>query len=118
MLRRAGPGVGLAIHLDRTDGRHGGSDYRSFALEHVPFVRFFGNFFPDYHEPGDTAERLDPAQVQRLARFCFATAWLLAARRPACPMRGRCIAAAVSLDWTLSQPTEVGRMVGVPGLFA
>jgi hypothetical protein len=80
VLRRAGPGVGLAIHLDRTDGRHGGSDYRGFARAHIPFVRFFGNFFPDYHEPGDTADRLDAAQVQRIARFCFATAWLVADR--------------------------------------
>jgi hypothetical protein len=80
VLRRAGPAVGLTIHLDRTDGLHGGSDYRSFARAHIPFVRFFGNFFPDYHEPGDTADRLDPAQVQRVARFCLATAWLLADR--------------------------------------
>ena len=42
----------------------------------MPFVRFFGNFFPAYHEPGDTAEALDPAQVQRVARLALATAWL------------------------------------------
>jgi hypothetical protein len=78
VLRRAGPAVGLALHLDRTDGKNGGSDYRDFARAHVPFVRFFGNFFPAYHEPGDTPDGLDPAQVQRVARLCFATAWLLA----------------------------------------
>ncbi|HVN30938.1 MAG TPA: M20/M25/M40 family metallo-hydrolase [Thermoanaerobaculaceae bacterium] len=80
VLRRAGPAVGLAVHLDRTDGKNGGSDYRDFARAHVPFVRFFGNFFPAYHEPGDTPDQLDPTQVQRLARFCLATAWLLANR--------------------------------------
>ena len=36
--------------------------------------------FPPYHEPGDRPDQLDPAQVQRLARLCFATAWLLANR--------------------------------------
>jgi len=79
-LLRAGPGTGLALHLDRTDGTSGGSDYRDFARAGVPWVRFFGNFFPAYHESGDTAGALDAAQVQRMARFCFATAWLLADR--------------------------------------
>jgi len=45
-----------------------------------PWVRFFEKFFPAYHEAGDTADQVDPAQVQRMARFCLATAWLLAAR--------------------------------------
>lgn len=79
-LLRAGRATGLALHLDRTDGTHGGSDYRDFARAGVPWVRFFGNFFPDYHEPGDTADTLDPAQVQRVARLAFATAYLLAER--------------------------------------
>jgi hypothetical protein len=80
VLRRAGPAAGLALHLDRTDGKNGGSDYRDFARAGLPWVRFFGNFFPAYHEPGDTADQLDPMQVQRMARFCLATAWLLANR--------------------------------------
>ncbi len=79
-LRWAGPATGMALHLDRTDGTRGGSDYRDFARARVPFIRFFGNFFPEYHEPGDTAEKLDPAQVQRMARLAFATAWRLAER--------------------------------------
>ncbi len=79
-LRRAARATGLALHLDRTDGRFGGSDYRDFARAGVPFIRFFGNFFPDYHEPGDTADALDAAQVQRVARLALATAWRLADR--------------------------------------
>jgi hypothetical protein len=34
--------------------------------------------FVAHHEPGDTPDELDPAQVQRVARLCLATAWLLA----------------------------------------
>ena len=79
-LRRAAGMTGLALHLDHTDGTHGGSDYRDFARAGVPFVRFFGNFFPAYHEPGDTPETLDATQVQRVARLALATAWLLADR--------------------------------------
>ncbi|MGE5235211.1 MAG: M20/M25/M40 family metallo-hydrolase [Acidobacteriota bacterium] len=87
-LRQAAHGTGLALHLDRTDGTHGGSDYRDFARAHVPFIRFFGNFFPGYHEPGDTAESLDAGQVQRVARLALATAWLLANPASAPSTRG------------------------------
>ena len=79
-LQRAGHGTGLALHLDRTDGKRGGSDYRDFARAGVPWVRFFGNFFPGYHEPSDTPDKVDPEQVRRMARLCFATAWLVADR--------------------------------------
>jgi len=80
ILAQAGRSTGLALHLDPTDGRSGGSDYRDFARVRVPFIRFFGNYFPGYHEPGDTAESLDTLQVQKMARLAFATAWLLAER--------------------------------------
>lgn len=80
ILARAGGGTGMSLHLDWTDGRNGGSDYRDFARLDMPFVRFFGSYFPDYHQPGDTLDRLDPEQVRRMARLALATAWLLADR--------------------------------------
>ena len=80
VLARAGRATGLTLHLDWTEGVNGGSDYRDFARARVPFVRFFGNFHPAYHEPGDTPESLDPLQVRRVARLGLATAWLLADR--------------------------------------
>jgi len=79
-LRASAIANGLALHFDRTHGRFGGSDYRDFARAGVPFIRFFGNFHPAYHEPEDTAEGLDAEQVQRVARLAAATAWLLADR--------------------------------------
>lgn len=80
VLARAGRTTGLTLHLDWTEGTNGGSDYRDFARAHVPFVRFFGNFHPDYHEPGDSAESIDPGQVRRVARLGLATAWVIADR--------------------------------------
>ncbi|MBI1752906.1 MAG: M20/M25/M40 family metallo-hydrolase [Acidobacteria bacterium] len=80
VLAQAGRGTGMSLHLDWTDGRNGGSDYRDFARLRVPFVRFFGSYFPEYHQPGDTADKLDPNQVKRMARLVLATAWLLAER--------------------------------------
>jgi len=80
ILARAGRGTGMALHLDRTDGCSGGSDYRDFARARIPWIRFFGNYFPEYHEAGDTPEKLDSFQVQKMARLAFATAWMLAER--------------------------------------
>ena len=51
-LRWAGPATGMALHLDRTEGTRGGSDYRDFARAGVPFIRFFGNFFPELPRAG------------------------------------------------------------------
>jgi hypothetical protein len=80
VLAQAARASGLALHLDRTDGRHGGSDYRAFARKGLPFVRFFGNYFDGYHQPVDTADRLDAGQVLKMARLAFASAWLMADR--------------------------------------
>ncbi|MBI5745217.1 MAG: M20/M25/M40 family metallo-hydrolase [Elusimicrobia bacterium] len=80
VLAAAGRGTGMSLHLDWTDGRNGGSDYREFARKDVPFVRFFGSYFPLYHSPGDTLAGLDPGQVRRMARLALSTAWLLADR--------------------------------------
>jgi hypothetical protein len=80
ILAQAGRGTGMSLHLDWTDGKSGGSDYRDFARLGLPFVRFFGDYFPEYHKPGDTLDNLDPEQVKRMARLVLATAWLLADR--------------------------------------
>jgi Zn-dependent M28 family amino/carboxypeptidase len=80
VLVRAARATGLALHLDWTDGKSGGSDYRAFARKGRPFVRFFGNYFDGYHEPTDTIEKLDPGQVLKMARLALASAWLFADR--------------------------------------
>ena len=80
VLIKAARATGLALHLDWTDGKSGGSDYRAFARKGRPFVRFFGNYFDGYHEPTDTVERLDPGQVLKMARLALAAAWTLADR--------------------------------------
>jgi hypothetical protein len=80
ILEQAARGLGLALHFDRTDGKHGGSDYRAFARKELPFVRFFGNYFPGYHEPTDRVEATDAAQAVKIARLALASAWLLADR--------------------------------------
>jgi hypothetical protein len=77
---RAARGIGVDLHLDYTSGTGGGSDYRDFARVGVPFLRFFGNFFPGYHEPSDTPEGLEFPAVELQARLALATVWLIADR--------------------------------------
>jgi len=79
-LAKAGLGSGMSLHLDWTSGVSGGSDYRDFARRGVPFIRFFGSYFPKYHSPEDTADRLDSGQVRRMAGLILNSAWLLADR--------------------------------------
>ncbi len=80
VVARAARGTGISLHLDRTPGIHGGSDYKAFARARVPFLRFFGNFFKGYHEPGDTPAGVDPKEIEKTARVALASAWLLADR--------------------------------------
>jgi hypothetical protein len=80
LLAEAARANGLALHFDRTDGKNGGSDYRDFARRDLPFVRFFGNYFPGYHEPSDEPASLDATQVERVTRLAFVSAWLMADR--------------------------------------
>jgi hypothetical protein len=80
VLARAARATGLALHVDWTDGKSGGSDYRAFARQGRPFVRFFGSYFDGYHKPIDTIDKLDPGQVLKMARLALASAWLLANR--------------------------------------
>lgn len=78
-LRQAAAATSFALFLDFTAGTHGGSDYRAFARRGIPFLRF-ANYFPEYHQPGDTPATVDPGQVERYAELVFATAWELANR--------------------------------------
>jgi hypothetical protein len=80
VLVQAARATGLALHVDWTDGKSGGSDYRDFARKGRPFVRFFGNYFDGYHEPTDRVEKLDAGQVLKMARLALASAWLFADR--------------------------------------
>lgn len=80
VLVQAARGLGLSLHFDWTDGKHGGSDYRAFARKDLRFIRFFGNYFPGYHEPSDTPDGVDAAHVRKIAALALATVWLVADR--------------------------------------
>jgi Zn-dependent M28 family amino/carboxypeptidase len=54
------------------------SDQLNFVLAGVPAVWFFDGQHPDYHQPTDTADRINYDVLQKRATLVFQTAWLLA----------------------------------------
>lgn len=45
------------------------SDYGPFQSLQIPFLFFSGGEFPGYHEPTDTADRIDHERVARISEF-------------------------------------------------
>jgi hypothetical protein len=46
---------------------YGRSDFASFYRKGVPAVGFFTDFHPDYHKPGDTADKINVAGMAKIA---------------------------------------------------
>jgi Zn-dependent M28 family amino/carboxypeptidase len=63
-------------------------DHFPFLAAGVPAVWLFGGFHPGYHEPVDTADRLDYGKLTRVTRLAFAAAWAVA-NSPGAPPRFR-----------------------------
>lgn len=60
------------------DNPVGGSDNASFAIRGIPILWYHTDANPDYHAPGDQAERLNWDKVVEITRASFLNAWNLA----------------------------------------
>lgn len=57
------------------------SDHGPFAKAGIPALFFVSSGdHPDYHQPGDTPEKLDASILERCARLCAAVGWTIAER--------------------------------------
>jgi Zn-dependent M28 family amino/carboxypeptidase len=54
------------------------SDQLNFVLAGVPALFFMDGEHPDYHQPTDTADRIEYGVLQKRATLIFQTAWFLA----------------------------------------
>ena len=54
------------------------SDHYNFALEGVPVIFYFNGEHKDYHQPTDTADKLDYDLLEKRTKLIFSTAWYLA----------------------------------------
>ena len=56
----------------------GGSDNGSFALQEIPIIWYHTDGHPDYHQPGDHAERINWEKLTDITRAAFLNMWNLA----------------------------------------
>lgn len=56
------------------------SDHYNFAKNNVPVIFYFNGTHEDYHQPGDTADKIQYDLLENRTRLVFYTAWELANR--------------------------------------
>jgi Zn-dependent M28 family amino/carboxypeptidase len=54
------------------------TDHFWFYKSGIPAVEFFSGYHADYHKPGDEAEKITKAKLERVGRFVALAAWDLA----------------------------------------
>ena len=56
------------------------SDHYNFAKNNIPVIFYFNGTHTDYHQPTDTAEKINFDKIEKISRYIFLTAWELANR--------------------------------------
>jgi Peptidase family M28 len=59
------------------------SDHYNYAKKGVPIIFYFDGVHEDYHQPGDSADKIDYQKMEKVARTIYLTMWEIANR----PMR-------------------------------
>jgi Zn-dependent M28 family amino/carboxypeptidase len=54
------------------------SDHYNFALRGIPVIFYFSGTHDDYHQPTDTADKLNYPLLEKRTKLIFTTAWYLA----------------------------------------
>jgi hypothetical protein len=54
------------------------SDHWHFAKHNIPFIFFFTGTHEDYHQVGDTPDKIDYPRMETITRLVFGTTWQLA----------------------------------------
>jgi hypothetical protein len=56
------------------------SDYLPFAEAHVPYLDWAGGMHQDWHQPGDSLDKIDLDLMTKIIRLAYLTALTLADR--------------------------------------
>jgi len=75
-----GCGFVTGLQVDTVRGEWGAADHLSFLEKGVPALQFFSGTHLDYHQPSDTAEKIDYDGMQRIAAFTREAIAYLSAR--------------------------------------
>ncbi len=54
------------------------SDHFHYATKGIPIIFWFDGVHEDYHQPSDTADKIDYAKMEKVTRTIFLTMWELA----------------------------------------
>ncbi|MFN2531644.1 MAG: M28 family peptidase, partial [Pyrinomonadaceae bacterium] len=56
------------------------SDHFNYARKGIPIIFFFDGVHEDYHQPGDSADKIDYQKMEKVARTVYMTMWEVANR--------------------------------------
>jgi Zn-dependent M28 family amino/carboxypeptidase len=56
------------------------SDHYNYARKGIPIIFFFDGVHEDYHRPGDSADKIDYAKMEKVTRTIYMTLWEIANR--------------------------------------
>jgi len=54
------------------------SDHYNYARKGIPIIFYFDGVHQDYHQPGDSADKIDYAKMEKVARTIYMTLWEIA----------------------------------------
>ena len=56
------------------------SDHYNYARKGIPIIFFFDGVHEDYHQPGDSPDKIDYQKMEKIARTVYMTMWEVANR--------------------------------------
>lgn len=54
------------------------SDHYSYARKGIPIIAFFDGIHEDYHQPGDSSEKIDYQKLEKVTKTIYMTMWEIA----------------------------------------
>jgi hypothetical protein len=73
-------GLNLDVNFRPSERPGGGSDHASFSRKDIPVIYFEAGFPPEYHQPNDHIELVNPKKMTNIIRTGYLTIWDLANR--------------------------------------
>ncbi|WP_372751553.1 M28 family peptidase [Labilibaculum sp.] len=78
-INKISPKLQLDYKYDQADNYlYQASDQVSFVQKGIPAIFYFNGLHKDYHQPGDTADKIDYEAIKKVSELIFLTTWELA----------------------------------------
>lgn len=70
--------LGLAPEFRSDKDMPGGSDHMPFAMKGVPYIFYFTDLHPDYHQSSDHADKINYDKATEITKSAFISLWNMA----------------------------------------